>query len=488
MPLAPRPAFAFRLFAGLCALVPISDSNAQITWRRTYGGFGTDQAASVRQLSDGGYIIAGSTGSFGFGTSDMYVVRVDEFGTPVWSHTYGGPSVETGVACRELADGFIVAGSASPGPNGGYDMMLVRTDGYGDPLWERFYGSADWDLLNAMDVLSDGFVLGGLSYGMGYPIGCASIIRTDNDGQELWRTSLGGTHRMECRGLKATSDGGIVVVGTTGTDDREDDGFFTKLDANGMVQWTVTVGGDSLDHLNSVIEVTGGGYVALGATRSQIETQQIYLAMVDLAGELVWERFIGSGADAGGTEVVRGHGSNEFVFTGYNTLNLGARDMILTRTDAGGWWQAGANYGDGRPADGYAVDITDDGGYVVAGWAEGYGPGIRAMYVVKTGPDLTTASLAVNPYVDPLPVEEVHGRTTLPLYPNPVRPGEKLHVDRPWAPGHTMRLADASGRTLVQGPWAEGGFAMPDLAEGWYLLCLEDRSGARLQAPFLLRR
>jgi len=464
------------------------DALAQITWRRTYGGFGTDQAASVRQVSDGGYIIAGSTGSFGNGASDIYVVRVDEMGLPLWSRTYGGPGVETGVACRELADGFIIAGTVSPGPYGGYDMMLVRTDQQGSPLWERFHGTSDWDILNGMDVLDDGFVLAGISYGMGYPMGNGCIVRTDADGHEVWRTALGGIHRVECRGVLGTSDGGFIVVGGMGTEARQEDGFFTKLDAEGVEQWTTPVGGDSTDYLHSVVEVEGAGYVAIGATRSQIETQQIHMVMVDLDGQVVWERFIGSGADAGGTELQRGHGANEFVFTGYNTLNLGARDMILTRTDLGGWWQSGFNYGDGRTADGYSVDVTDDGGYVVAGWAEGYGPGIRAMYVVKTDQDLQTASLTVNPYIDPLPVEEVPAPEWVRVHPNPARPGEIVHVSGGAMPGAIVRLFDAHGRCLTQDVLFDAGFTAPDLADGWYVLELGGAPGRVVRTPLLLQR
>lgn len=482
-----RPfAIAVLFTAVLCC--PVADALAQITWRRTYGGFGTDQATSVRQLSDGGYVIAGSTGSFGFGASDIYVVRVDEMGAPLWSRTYGGPGVENGVACRELADGFIVAGSVSPGPNGGYDMMLVRTDAYGVPLWEHFHGTGDWDLLNAIDVLGDGFVLGGMSYGMGFPMGSACIIRTDNDGLEVWRTSLGGPHRIECQGVRATSDGGFMVVGRTGTDHRLDDGFITKLDADGLEVWTTPVGGDSTDYLYSVVEVEGSGYVAIGGTDSQSATRQIYLVMVGLDGEVVWERFIGSGSDAGGTELVHGHGGNELVFTGYNTLNLGEPDMILSRTDLGGWWQDGFNYADGHVADGYSLDITDDGGYVVAGWAEGFGPGIRAMYVVKTDHDLLTGSLSVTTHTDPLPVEEIQRWGTVNLYPNPVRPGELLHLDRAWRQAIMVRLHDVRGTMLFQGPLQQHAFVVPNLADGWYILSMDDRSSKSVRTPVLLQR
>lgn len=476
----PKPLRALIIMTlAVCGLIcTMSDAQAQITWRRTYGGFGSDQAASVRQVSDGGYIVTGSTGSFGFGSSDMYVLRLDELGAPMWSRTYGGIGVENGATGRELADGFIVAGTTGMGPHGGYDMMLVRTDAEGYPLWERFHGTSDWDLLNAMDVLDDGFILGGTSYGMGYPKGSACLIRTDLEGQEVWRTSIGGAHKMECNGVVATSDGGFVVVGRTGSELQDDNGFFSKLDALGNEVWTTSVGGDSADYLISVIEMDASGYVALGGTRSQSNSQQIYMVMVDLNGELLWERFIGSVVDAGGTEVALGH-DGSLVFTGYNTLNLGNRDMILTRTNHQGWWQQGANFGNGRTADGFSVDTTDDGGYIVAGWAEGFGPGVRALYVVKTDQDFTTASLNVSGYADPLPVEEVRAAATFAAYPNPVLSGAELFVPPVEGGRATWRLHDLSGRQVALGYLMPGerSIRTPELLSGSYLL---EISGAQL--------
>jgi hypothetical protein len=446
-----------------------------------------DHATSVRQVDGGGYIIAGTTGSFGNGSSDLYLVRVDELGAPLWSRTYGGPGVESGVAGRELQDGFIVAGSTSLGPAGGYDMMLVKTDLDGQAVWERFYGTEDWDLVNAMDVLDDGFVLAGVSYGPGVPMGGAYIVRTDEAGQEEWSLSFGGSYKFECHGIKGTSDGGFILVGRSGSQDQQDNGFFTKLDGEGNEEWTTVVGGDSTDYLMSVIEVEGSGYVAIGGTESEITTRQIYMVKVGLDGVLMWEQFIGSGSDAAGTEVALGHG-NEFVFTGYNTLNLGERDMILTRTDLGGWFQNGFNYGDGRPADGYSVDITDDGGYVVAGWAEEFGPGSRAMYVVKTDANLATGSLTVQPFLDPLPVGEVDDTAVGPVYPNPVRAGEQVHVQGTWPFDTGVRIYDGQGRLVAETVLIDGRFSMADLGDGWYVVELIGRNGQLARTSIVVHR
>lgn len=347
---------------------------AQVTWRRSYGGYDSDRAACVRQTVDGGYILAGSTGSFGHGSGDMYAIRLDDLGDPLWSRTFGGVGVDIGVSCRELSDGFVFAGTTTTGEHGGYDLFLVRTDADGGVLWQRSYGSASWDLCNAMEVLTDGFVLAGISYGFDTPLGAAYVVRTDLLGDTIWTRQFHTAFPSECSGISLSSDGGFILAGSVGTATDLTDGFLTKLSSAGDEVWSSFPGGDSTDYLISVVESPSGDIVACGGTHSVNPFMQVYIVGSSSAGVLQWEQFIGSVADAAGTEIRNGPNSG-YVFTGYNTLNLGTRDMILTTIDASGQFQIGNNFGDGEPADGYSVDQTDDGGFVVAGWCENYGPG-----------------------------------------------------------------------------------------------------------------
>ena len=462
---------------------------AQITWRRTYGGFGSEDAYSVRQTADGGYMVAGSTGSLGLGGGDIYVIRIDEYGTPLWSRTYGGLGVQRGVSCRELVDGFIIAGTTNAGVHGGYDMLLIRTDVQGLPIWERNYGTADWDICNAMDVLADGFVLGGMSYGTGNPVGLAYVVRTDQNGDVAWTASTGGPYRTECSGISVTSDQGFILAGGTGTATGYDDGFLTKLDQSGQEVWTTYVGGDSLDHCSSVLETTNGDLVACGSTHSENPFLQIHLVSLDADGQFLWEQFIGNVADAGGAEI-RSAPSGGFVFTGYNTLNLGSRDMILTVTDGGGWFQFGNNFGNGAPADGYSVDPTDDGGYVVAGWAENYGPGLRSVYVVKTDANGQTASLDVDTYLDPLPVPDLTSSSEQgQLWPSALSPGDPLHLRLNVPPGNAKaQVFDLRGTVVATFPvqQQETTTHLPDLAPGHYSLVVADGGGLTFRSRFIV--
>lgn len=477
-----------RLATMLLCSVLCASVFCQVTWRRTYGGIGISEARSVRQTTDGGYIIAGSTGSFGSGASDIYVLHVDALGEPDWSRVYGGVGVDKGVACRELPDGYIIAGTTSSGANGSYDMLLIRVDLQGEPIWERSYGTSDWDLCNALEVLPDGYILGGISYGDGMVNGAAYVVRTDLNGDTLWTKELGGSYRMECNGLTQTADQGIVLAGSMGTGQGTDDGFLSKLDGAGNQLWLTPLGGGSTDVLRSVDETANGDLVACGITRSEGDVAQIFLVSVDSGGQFQWNQFIGNTADAGGSEVRR-RLNGGFVFTGFNTLNLGEKDMILTTTDDAGYFQFGNNYGNGQPAEGYSIDATSDGGYVVAGWAEGYGPGQRAMYVVKTDSMGQTQNLDVVPYSDPLRVEDSAQPTTFFIYPSIVRAGETINIPIVQIGNLIAHVADIRGSLIATIPLSASpnpSIRIPDLAPGPYMMYIAQKGRAPLVSKFVV--
>jgi len=127
-----------------CVLLLVSTTAADpgdTLWTRTYGGSSSDIGWSVQQTSDGGYIIAGYTESFGAGGYDVYLVKTNSSGNTLWTRTYGGTEGDYGYSVQQTSDGgYIIAGRTSSFGAGSYDVYLVRTDSYGDTLWTRSDG------------------------------------------------------------------------------------------------------------------------------------------------------------------------------------------------------------------------------------------------------------------------------------------------------------------------------------------------------------
>lgn len=485
-----RPNNLLLVLALFAEMVLAPRSWSQVTWRRTYGGFGSDQAASIRQLQDGGFIVTGSSGSFGTGGGDIYVLKIDGDGQPIWTRTYGTLGADHGVAGFPFQGGVLLAGSVSLGPFGGYDMTLVHVDHSGADLWTKYYGTSEWDLAYGSIPLSDGALVVGETFGHGQLQGAGYAVRVDLEGDTIWTrvVSMGGG--TKCLGACPSVDGGFILAG-----EREDpmgdvDGFLCKMDATGEMQWTYVFDGDSTDVLRSVVQKPSGEIVACGGTASEGVVEQVLLLSVNGSGQLLWQQFIGNTADASGTEV-RIASDGGYVFTGRNTLNLGDPDMILTQTDAGGWFQFGNNFGDGDPADGLSVDTVTNGGFVVAGWLEGEGPGVRAVYVVRTDEMGQTANLDVVPYLDPLPIPDLRPATPgLLLHPNPARPGDAIIVTM--AGGNAQRrsvvLLDQQGRQVAGWPGSHPSepLRVPSVDPGTYVLHVLSADGGRSAAPLLI--
>jgi hypothetical protein len=126
----------------LSAICLASVASAQTNWARTYGGANWDVGRSVQQTTDGGYVIAGYTYSYGAGERDVYLIRTDAEGDTLWTRTYGGLERDDGFSVLQTTDGgYIVAGYTRFRYDTSYSAVyLVKTNGKGDTLWTRTYG------------------------------------------------------------------------------------------------------------------------------------------------------------------------------------------------------------------------------------------------------------------------------------------------------------------------------------------------------------
>jgi len=193
---------------------------------------------SVQQTADSGYIIAGATASFGAGHNDVYLIRTNAQGDTLWTRTYGGLGVDYGYCVRQTSDGgYIIAGITNSFGAGILEAYLIKTNALGETLWTRTYGGADEDWANSVQQTADGgYIIGGrtLSFGAGsYDV---YLIKTDAAGDTLWTRTFGGTSADEGRSVRQTADGGYVIAGITSSFGAGySDVYLIKTDANGNV-------------------------------------------------------------------------------------------------------------------------------------------------------------------------------------------------------------------------------------------------------------
>ena len=193
---------------------------AQTSWWRTYGGTSSDLAGCVQQTEDGGYIITGCTYSFGPGTPtypNVYLIKTNIQGDTLWTRVYGGANIDAGNSVRQTSDGgYIIAGYTYSYGNGSGDVYLIKTNGSGDTVWTRAYGGTSDDGGSSVRQTADGgYIIAGTTYSFGAGGYDVYLIKTNASGDTLWTRTYGGTGDDEGESVQQTADGGYIIAGYT---------------------------------------------------------------------------------------------------------------------------------------------------------------------------------------------------------------------------------------------------------------------------------
>jgi hypothetical protein len=162
-----------------------TDAKGNIQWAKTYETYGSwDIAISVQQTSDGGYIVAGFTESFGAGGGDIFLIKTDANGNIIWAKTYGGIYTDSATSVQQTSDGgYIVAGATWSFGAGNGDFFLIKTDANGNIIWAKTYGGTSYDLATSVQQTSDGgYIVAGFTESFGAGGGDIFLIKTDANG------------------------------------------------------------------------------------------------------------------------------------------------------------------------------------------------------------------------------------------------------------------------------------------------------------------
>jgi hypothetical protein len=245
-----------------------TDAEGKLLWNITLGGEEIDKLFSVVKTQDG-FMLAGLTYSFGNG-SQVWVVKTDANGNVAWNKTYGGAGEDAGRAIASTEDNhYVVVGYTNSMGNGDYDFLLLKIDASGNLVWSKTYGGTQSDKAYAVMGTTGGCVAVGDTRSKGAGDNDAWIVKVDLDGDLIWDKTVGGEGFDMPNCATVSNYGGYLAGGFTFSfGNGERDFWLFKIDDQGNVPWSCTVGRSEYEEAYAALETAENEFVMAGWTNS----------------------------------------------------------------------------------------------------------------------------------------------------------------------------------------------------------------------------
>ena len=360
--------------------------NAQ--WARTYA-YGSDaRAKSIQQTSDGGYIVVGWTRPSSDQPEDIWILKLSQYGAVEWQKTYGGSGFDDAYSIQQTSDGgYIVAGRMSSFGAGSYDLWVLKLDSIGDIEWQKTYGGSVRDEAYSIQQTSDGgYIVAGrtLSFGAGgYDL---LILKLSSIGGIEWQKTYGEDQNERAALIQQTNDGGYIVVGTTSYSYSMDitvaDIWVLKLSSNGNIEWERTYGGPDQTYQSewaaSIKQTSDGGYIVAGYTKVEgrgTNRRDVWVLKLSVTGFIDWQRIYDGGPIYPFESPYAIEQTNEegYIVAGkMSSSGAGSDDLWVLKLGPTGDIEWQKTYGGSGSEQAYSIQQTSDGGYIVAGFESYY--------------------------------------------------------------------------------------------------------------------
>ena len=465
-------------------------SQSQVVFYKMYSGNGHDRGEGIVQLADSSYTITGSSSSWS-GNSDAFLLHVDSLGNYLWSKNYGGDESDGGRRVLYSADlGYYIAGfSNSFSGNGNYDGYLIHTDVAGNKLWEKTYGSQNWEKINDAILNPDStIILVGESQPLNGDGTDIYIIKTNSAGDTLWTKTFGSAGNDRANTIISIEDSMFIVGGELFVPDSNlVKGFILKMDKNGDVLWQDTIGDLIGEYGVNDVFLGINKFYAVGKRKVSDTNFDDYFGSFDFTGGLVFQYTLNTPKNTLIDEVAFLPGMNKTVI-GTRSIDTQTYqddfDNIIAYCDSYFGYFEGSG-GNGCTVSNEGLDKcnqilpTNDGGYIAVGFNSNTGDNITTfnggsnIYLAKIFPGLP----------HPIPIDAISGvvnfgqlvitpeiaSETINVYPNPF--STVLHVEINQQEIKSIQLFNHLGQIMRQEMGIDN-FELntSSLAEGLYLL------------------
>jgi hypothetical protein len=331
-------------------------SIGNVQWKKAYGGSGNDDVYSIQQTRDLGYIMSGTTLSNNWdvsgnhGNYDAWVVKLDSIGAIQWQKCFGGTGWEEAKSIKQTKDGgYVFTGFATSADGdvtqnqGSFDLWVVKLDSAGNIEWQKPYGGSGEDMGNSISqTLDDGYILSGQSESINGNVtgnhGSLDywVLKLNYEGKIEWQKSYGGPSIDRAVDIHQTIDDGYIVLGQSYSMSGDvsgnhglNDFWVVKLTPAGGLVWQHSIGGSNEDYATSIYQTNDGAYVITGQTQSNNGDvfgndggADLWVVKIGELGELKWERTYGGSMAEWGSSIQQTNDGG-FIIAGQAKSNNG---------------------------------------------------------------------------------------------------------------------------------------------------------------------
>lgn len=367
-------------------------------WERTYGSIAYDYGESVEQTTDGGYIYCGRIVKFNNTTplNSACLVKINQNGDTLWTNTYNDGLHLIGNSVKQTSDGgFIMCGTGYLNfSSGSRDIFLIKTDSLGNQQWKKPYGSIKPEFGKTVQQTTDGgYIVCGYSENINYNDDIF-LLKTNSLGDTVWSNSFECKIVNERSEAIQTSDGGYAIIGTkryssTNTTDTDSTKIWLiKTNSQGDSIWSKEYGGNGFSKGFSFQQTTDGGYIISCSWSDTITsssfTSEKCLIKTDSFGDTLWVQTFGNGFYDASAYSVQQTIDGGYVFTGSKNIPGLSKKVYLLKTDGFGNQQWSQTFGGNYEDIGLSVEQTTDGGFIICGQTKSFGNGQTDIYLIKT--------------------------------------------------------------------------------------------------------
>ena len=296
------------------------NSNADVEWKKAYGGSSTDEAKSIQQTIDGGYIVAGSTTSNdgnvtnNNGYTDAWILKLSTNGDIEWQKTYGGSAGDALTNIKQTTDnGYIVVGYTGsddgdiPNNKGYFDAWIIKITANGNLEWTKTFGGTNGDWINNTQQTTDGeYLIAGQTQSNNGDItnnhGNADlwVIKLQANGNLSWQKTYGGSSNDYANCIQKTNDGHYIIAGGTDSNNGDviithgsSDAWVVKIDDLGNILQQTTVGTNGSESANSILQTHDNNFLIAGHSQNaNSDIKNIFVAALNTNCTLLWQRQI----------------------------------------------------------------------------------------------------------------------------------------------------------------------------------------------------